>query len=174
MRDQPPAKLPDEQRFMFSINLAVRNEWDNIDLLRSSVQNCFHAVFADVDGCNAVAMVTGELLENAIKYGDWSDQHRPQQFRLHVSGDATTSTISVSSPVDPSSPHLATLMKTLDWLREQESPAAAYQAKLLAIASGQEQSESGLGLVRMAYEGDATFAAQVENDTLTVRAVLKL
>ena len=38
---------PDE--IGFSIDMTVRNEWRNVDLLRTSVQNCFTAVFADVD-----------------------------------------------------------------------------------------------------------------------------
>ena len=71
--------------FAFSIDLTVRNEWKNIDLLRTSVQNCFTAVFADLDGCHAIAMVTGELLENALKYGDWDSGDRAM-FRLRVHG----------------------------------------------------------------------------------------
>jgi len=47
--------------FGFSIDMTVRNEWRNVDLLRTSVQNCFTAVFADVDGCHAIAMVTGHV-----------------------------------------------------------------------------------------------------------------
>src|SRR5262249_4675535 len=61
-----------DSRFAFSIDLPIRSDWANVDLLRTSVQNCFTAVFSEVDGCQALAMVTGELLENAIKYGDWS------------------------------------------------------------------------------------------------------
>jgi len=165
---------PDKRHFAFAINLAVRNEWDNIDLLRSSVQNCFLAVFADVDGCNAVAMVTGELLENAIKYGDWSQPSSPQQFRLDVKGDAEKSVVTVSSPTAPEGKHLDNLMQILKWIDEQESPAAAYQAKLLAIAAGEIEADSGLGLVRMAYEGNCTFSAAVEDGCLTVAAEIKL
>ena len=51
--------MPMKDEFGFSIDLTVRSEWRNIDLLRTSVQNCFTAVFADVDGCHAIAMVTG-------------------------------------------------------------------------------------------------------------------
>ena len=45
--------------FNFSIDLPVRSEWSNVDLLRTSVQNCFTAVFSDIDGCQALAMVSG-------------------------------------------------------------------------------------------------------------------
>jgi len=34
----------------FSLDLPVRNEWSNVELLRTSVQSCFTAVFSDVQG----------------------------------------------------------------------------------------------------------------------------
>src|SRR6188472_1509324 len=77
----PEVRMSKPDDFGFSIDLTVRNEWKNIDLLRTSVQNCFIAVFADLDGCHAIAMVTGELLENALKYGDWTGGDRAI-FRL--------------------------------------------------------------------------------------------
>ena len=84
--------------FGFSIDLTVRNEWKNIDLLRTSVQNCFIAVFADLDGCHAIAMVTGELLENALKYGDWASGDRAM-FRLRVHGSEGNIEVSVQNPL---------------------------------------------------------------------------
>ena len=84
--------------FGFSIDLTVRNEWKNIDLLRTSVQNCFIAVFADLDGCHAIAMVTGELLENALKYGNWSSAERAM-FRLRVVGNQGNIEVSVQNPL---------------------------------------------------------------------------
>src|SRR5262249_37618116 len=81
----PEVRMNKNDDFGFSIDLTVRNEWRNIDLLRTSVQNCFIAVFADFDGCHSIAMVTGELLENALKYGDWTRGDRAM-FRLRVQG----------------------------------------------------------------------------------------
>src|SRR5215813_2600312 len=60
--------------FNFSIDLPVRSEWSNVDLLRTSVQNCFTAIFSDIEGCHALAMVTGELIENPVKDGDHNAQ----------------------------------------------------------------------------------------------------
>ena len=34
-----------EQQFGFSIDVPVRNEWANVSLLVTSVQNCFNAMF---------------------------------------------------------------------------------------------------------------------------------
>jgi hypothetical protein len=72
-------------RFGFSIDLPVRNDWRNVDLMRSSIQSCFTAVFRDLDGCHAMSMVTGELLENAMKYGHWGESEQVFRLRLQSS-----------------------------------------------------------------------------------------
>ena len=69
--------------FNFSIDLPVRSEWANVDMLRLSVQNCVTTMFSDIEGCRSLAMVTGELIENAIKYGDWHGDE-DQRFQLRV------------------------------------------------------------------------------------------
>jgi hypothetical protein len=124
--------------FAFSIDLTVRNEWKNIDLLRTSVQNCFTAVFADLDGCHAIAMVTGELLENALKYGNWSQMDRTM-FRLRVSGGAENVEISVQNPAKSEDPQASALRKSIDWINSFPKPEAAYRARMLQIA--QEDTE---------------------------------
>ena len=161
---------PDD--FGFSIDLTVRNEWKNIDLLRTSVQNCFIAVFADLDGCHAIAMVTGELLENALKYGDWSNANRAM-FRLRVHGREGNIEVSVQNPLKASDPHAESLQASLEWLNSYPKPEAAYRARMLQIA--QEDSDaapSKLGLVRIAFEGNCRISARVDNGAVTVTAVL--
>lgn len=159
--------------FGFSIDLTVRNEWKNVDLLRTSVQNCFIAVFADVDGCHAIAMVTGELLENALKYGDWANADRAM-FRLRVHGREGNIEVSVQNPLKPSDPNAASLMASLEWLGSFAKPEQAYRARMLQIA--QEDAESApskLGLVRIAFEGNCRISARVDNGAVTVTALLQ-
>lgn len=158
--------------FGFSIDLTVRNEWKNIDLLRTSVQNCFIAVFADLDGCHAIAMVTGELLENALKYGDWTTGDRAM-FRLRVHGREGNIEVSVQNPLKGSDAKAAALMTALEWLNGYAKPEQAYRARMLQIA--QEDSDaapSRLGLVRIAAEGNCRITANVDHGTVTVTAVL--
>jgi len=84
-------------------------------LLRTSVQNCFIAVFADLDGCHTLAMVTGELLENALKYGDWSSANRAM-FRLRVVGRQRNTEVSVQNPINGGH-HTEKLLATLEWIK---------------------------------------------------------
>lgn len=163
--------------FSFSIDLPIRSDWANVDLLRTSVQNCFTAVFSDIDGCHALAMVTGELLENAIKYGDWSGDDGGA-FRLRVWGEGArgqsahrSAHVSVENPVKPNDPHVADMMKTLTWINSFATAKEAYRQKLLEIAASRdEMSPSRLGLVRIAYEGSCTLSAELHGNMLRVTA----
>jgi hypothetical protein len=159
----------------FSIDMTVRNEWRNVDLLRTSVQNCFTAVFADVDGCHAIAMVTGELLENALKYGDWVSGDRAM-FRLRVRGSSNSVVeVSVQNPLSDSDANAANLYKAIEEINSFAKPEQAYRARMLQIAQNEEEtSPSRLGLVRIAFEGNCKLAAKIENGTVTVTAALDL
>lgn len=159
--------------FGFSIDLTVRNEWKNIDLLRTSVQNCFIAVFADLDGCHAIAMVTGELLENALKYGNWASGERAM-FRLRVVGNEGNIEVSVSNPLKLDDTNAQQLMTSLEWINSFATPEAAYRARMLQIAQDDsgDSAPSRLGLVRIAFEGNCRLSAKIEKGNVTVSAVL--
>jgi len=156
--------------FVFAIDLTFRNEWRNIDLLSTSVQNCFLAVFADVDGCHTIAMVTGELLENALKYGDWVAGDRAM-FRLRVGSNEGDVEVSVQSPVKQNDSSATSLLEQVTWIESFGDPAQAYRARMLAIANDeQDVAPSRLGLVRIAFEGNCRLSAIVEHDAVTVTA----
>ena len=163
--------IPDD--FGFSIDLTVRNEWKNIDLLRTSVQNCFIAVFADLDGCHAIAMVTGELLENALKYGNWHSGDRAM-FRLRVHGKDGNIEVSVQNPLKKDDQNASALMQSIEWLNSYPKPEAAYRARMLQIAQEDSVDAVGskLGLVRIAFEGNCRLTAKIEKGTVTVSALL--
>jgi hypothetical protein len=162
---------PDETDFAFNIDVPVRSEWRNVNLLVTSVQNCWNAMFANVDGSQTIAMVTGELLENAIKYGSWKTG---DLFRLNVSGRPGEAKVVVENP--SSEPHITNLQKTLKWLRSFSSPADAYRAKLLEIASTPPNAGiSQLGLARITYEATCDLEATVDGSGIVrVTANLKL
>jgi hypothetical protein len=159
-----------EAEFAFKIDVPVRNEWANVSLLVTSVQNCFNAMFSDVDGSQTVAMVTGELLENAIKYGCWTAGDH--YLRLNVGGGARRARVSVENPVDAAD--VSDLQRTLDWIKEFPSAEHAYRARLLALAQTTDPDVSKLGLVRMAYEGRCMLAAELLDGTVRVTAELTL
>lgn len=160
--------------FNFSIDLPVRSDWANVDLLRTSVQSFFTAIFSDVENCYSLAMVTGELIENAIKYGDWNGAN-DQRFRLRVWGEGRQARVSVENPVHGGGVKAEEVLDTLGWMRGFASPSDAYRAKLLEIAAtDREHGNSKLGLVRIAYEGNCTLTAELVRGVLRVQAELTM
>jgi hypothetical protein len=155
--------------FSFSLSLPVRNEWDNVTLVRSSVQYCFVAAFDDApEHLQTLGMVTGELVENAIKYGDWSGPNRT--FRLDVAGKEGKVRINVYSPISETT-DVERLLALIQWINTFEAPAQAYRARLLEVASEPREAElSRLGLVRIAYEANAKLDADVSQGILNVSA----
>jgi hypothetical protein len=156
--------------YSFEIDVPVRNEWSNVTLLVTSVQNCFHAMFGNVDGSHTVAMVAGELLENAIKYGDWS-RGRPR-LRLVVAGSQAKARVTVENPALEDS--VGEVQRTLDWLQGFKSVDEAFRARLIAIAQTADPDVSKLGLVRIAYEGRCVIQASYEKNVLRVTAEVAL
>jgi hypothetical protein len=163
----------------FSIDLPIRSDWANVDLLRTSVRNCFTAIFNDIEGGYSLAMVTGELVENAIKYGYWTGATGAtgptgpdeQRFRLRLWGEGRHVHVSVENPVHGGDVQVEEVLKTLRWMRGFSSPSDAYRAKLLEIAAADhDRSNSKLGLVRIAYEGNCMLTAELTRGVLRVQA----
>lgn len=154
--------------FRFALDLPARNHWENVELLRTSVQSCVRAVLEDVAGSDALAMVTGELLENAIKHGCWRGDD--ELFRLRVWGDTRCGCVSVESPVGADA-DAQRVFDAIAWIRGFESPELAYQARMIEIAGAPRDGvSSGLGLPRIVYEGGCTLEAKLEDKTLSVTA----
>jgi hypothetical protein len=154
-------------QYEFRIELPVRNEWENIERVRSSVMEFFVAVFHDVHGCWSLANVAGELMENAMKYGLWSDADTHLYLRIH--GDDVAAQVEVQNPVDPAAPEVVELAETLTWLRGAADARTAFEERVVAAAA-RPSGQAKLGLARVAYEGECRVEAAVEGRMLKVIA----
>ena len=159
-------------KFEFRIELPVRNEWDAIEKVRVSVMECFTTVFRDVQNSTAIANVAGELMENAVKYGHWSEEGNTH-FLLRIWGDDAVAHIEVQSPVDPNAPELSELLGTVAELRAADNAADAYRRRLMDDARG-AVGMSKLGLARVAYEGDCALEAEMVGGWVKVLATTRL
>jgi hypothetical protein len=129
------------------LHLVLPSDWERIDSVREAVSRCAVAVFDDEELQNELAMVAAELLENAMKYGTSGND-----VLLVVGEEAGTLRVTVTNAVEPDSPHLTALRNRVDWLHGYPDAAEAYQQALAEIYGGNLDG-SGLGLVRIAYEG---------------------
>ena len=160
----------------FLIDLPIRNEWSHVDLLRVTVQNCLTLLFSETEGCEAVAMVAGELLENAVKYGDWTGVS--QVLRVSVEGEGKLLRVMVENPVRREGEDVKELLRVIAMLgasSSREEREEAYRARLIELAASDELSSSRLGLLRIAYEGNCTLRAKIlENGNLCTTAEMQI
>ncbi len=164
---RPPPVVP---AVNFHLELPIEPQWQNVDLLRLAILNCLHAVFGDPELSESVGIVTSELLENAIKYGDWAQG--PKKFLvLSARGSGDEVVIDVASPVTSGSPHLANVASTIDWITKFPTAREAYVARMRMIAE-EPDGQSRMGLVRIAYEGPCQIAAKHDAGMLHVHATI--
>ena len=157
----------------FRLGLPIQPSWQNVDLLRVAILNCLSAVFGDRELGESVGIVTSELLENAIKYGDWSPGNsRP--LAVTVVGGGGEVNIEVASPIAAGSTHLERIDGLLAWIRRFPTARDAYIARMEAIAEEPDKTgESRMGLVRIAYEGPCSIEAEAEGGLLRVKATIR-
>lgn len=154
---------------LFQMEVPITPQWPHIELLRSSVLNLLATMFQDSEFCHSVGMITSELLENAVKYGDWSGDRT--SFKLKVSGDETAVEVMVANPVQTGGKDLAELDRTLTFLAGHADPQEAYLERLRQVAEREDgDGTSRLGLTRIAYEGRCAISADVDEGILHVRA----
>jgi hypothetical protein len=150
-----------------------QSAWQKVEPIRVAILNCLSAVLGDRELGEAVGIVTSELLENAIKYGDWS-RDEGRSLTVTVLGMGREVDVEVASPVGVESAHLARLQELLAWIRHFPSTREAYIARMRAIADeANPRGESRMGLVRIAYEGPCAIEANEDAGLLTVRATIR-
>lgn len=107
----------------------------------------------DRDEVYALTMAASELLENAVKYGDWARAPN-EHIGLSIEVAPRSVTVEVQCPTADDLQPLRRLDEQIQWIRGFQSPFEAYVERLkLVSARGADLGESGLGLIRIAYEG---------------------
>jgi len=131
-----------------ALDIVIPPDWGKIDPAREAVGLLVLAVSGDGDIRDAVAMVSEELLENAIKYSTPGTS-----VGLTLRDDGAGVLVAVTNTVEEGSAHLPKLCERIDWIRTFPTAAAAYQAAIERVYLMTEGGESGLGIARAAYEG---------------------
>ena len=149
-----------------TLSVELQPEWRNVTRASEAVALLVQGTYGDSDLRDAIAMVSAELLENAIKYAD------PQKLvRLAIHDDLSAIVVEVTNAVVQQD-EIERLAARLDWLNQHPDPAAAWlEALTLATAGSTNPTRPGLGILRIAYEGGSRVDyAITEPGTLTVRA----
>jgi hypothetical protein len=134
------------------MELELAPDWDTIKATWEPCMEHLSQQGLDADAAYALCMVVQELLENAVKYGTFGPGR--EHIRLGVTSRSDTLTVEVRTPLEPDSAQLERLDSMVQWIRGFQSPFEAYVERLKEVASrSYGNEESGLGLVRVAYEG---------------------
>jgi len=157
---------------MSNTTFNIKPVWGELENVRDNIRNFLEQQNVPADDVYSGVMITSELVENAIKYGDESDSPDIQVYAEFEKGEIT---IEVRNHIrDSEDENLQKLDRAIQWVNGFQFPFEAYIEKLKYVSSKNlEEGESGLGLVRIAYEGHANIDFYVdENETLCISAVL--
>lgn len=149
------------------LKFTVPPVWDELDTIRSRTATFLNEGGFDEDTVYALAMVACELSENATKYGAFTPPST-RTLDVHITVDPRSVVIEVQNPVAATDDvHLARLDQVIQWIRGYQDPFEAYVERLREV-SGQslDWNESGLGLVRIAYEGQAVLDFYVNDENI--------
>ncbi len=155
-----------------SIEFNVEPDWDEIEKIRNQSVDFLQSHRFSDDTVHSLSMIISELIENGLKYGDFKLIENKIVVTIKI--ESRNVTIEVFNPVDGGAqPHLVRLDKMIQWIRGYQDPFEAYIERLKEVSKKPIfDTESGIGLVRIAYEGKALLDFFVsENNMLNVSVV---
>jgi hypothetical protein len=157
------------------LTLRFEPDWAEVEGVRQRSVAFLREQGFEADVVDAVSMVACELTENAVKYGHFHDGAEAIGVTLTCAPKAVT--VEVQSPVDDSKGIGVTKLDyMIQWIRGHQDPFEAYLGRLKEVSAQHMTSpESGLGLVRIAYEGHSILDFYVDNrNILFISAVYPL
>lgn len=138
--------------------------WSPLAALRGAID----ATFPDADSelVDAIRMAACELGENVLKYGEPVDGIAG---RVTVSRTEDGAEIrAVNRLTNPErAAHLSAVMKRIT---ESHDLRASFEERMMQIMQDPMQESTGLGLLRIAYEGRFRLSASHQEGTLTIVA----
>ena len=157
------------------LKLDIEPDWNEVDAVRERSATFLREHGLATEAIDALSMVACELTENAVKYGRFDG--RAEKIGVTVQVAQRSVTVEVKSPVaDADDEAVAKLDYMIQWIRGYQDPFEAYIERLKEVSAQQmTSSESGLGLVRIAYEGHSILDFYVDDQNiLAVSAVYPL
>ena len=152
--------------------LTLKPKWERIESVRIAGDQFLTRAGVSAEKVQAVTMVISELIENAIKYGCYSTSADKIVAKINL--DENIITVEVLNPVEKGNyHHLKELDRVIQWIRGFQNPFEAYIERVQEVSRKPlKDEESGLGLARIAYEGQSIIDFFLNEDNqLSVSAV---
>jgi hypothetical protein len=157
------------------LRLQIEPDWEKVDHVREHSAVFLREQGVSIEAIDAVTMVVCELTENAVKYGRFDGGAGTISVTVTLGSRAVTA--EVKSPVAHADEEaVAKLDYMIQWIRGFQDPFEAYLERLKEVSAQHMSSpESGLGLVRIAYEGHSILDFYIDDQNLlAVSAVYPL
>ena len=147
-----------------SVNVSLPHTWDHIRQIRTKVGDALKD--ANPSLRSAAVMVTSELVENAVKYGE--DVRAAPQIGVALEIGPDTIVIRVrNGSADERA--VGALKQRVDEIMSAPDKSVLYLARLEELMA--EPTETGrLGLYRIAFEGEFDIAFSYVNQVVTMTA----
>lgn len=158
------------------LKMELTTNWDEMGSVYDRAAQYFASSGLSEDAANTYTMVVCELVENGIKYGQ-AIEGEHGSVQVHVEVKNRTVTIQVTNAVGKTTRnHLPDLDRTIQWVRGYQDPFQAFVERMKEISREPVNlPKSGLGIVRVAYEGRAALDFILgEDDRLSVLAVSRI
>jgi hypothetical protein len=153
-----------------ALELRLPPRWDALPSAWEPCRKTLRDAGLRDDDVYSLCMVAQELLENAVKYGEFEDDGDAVGLAIGVTGEEVT--IEVRNRVSSEPGRLRKFDQAVQWIRGFQDPFEAYVEKMKsASAHHYAEGKSGLGLARMAYEGRCIVDFYLDEQELAVSAV---
>ena len=159
---------------MLNLNVAMNANWENTGYIQEATWNLISCTINDETRAHSISMICTELVENAVKYGD-SDYQGKDAIKFNMKGSESEIIIEVKNKIkDEQEANVRRLDETIQWIRGYQNPFEAYMDRLYWAAKS-TGDESMMGMVRMAYEGQAILDFYLnENNEIAISATVQL
>jgi len=149
----------------------IRPDWQEIESVRDSAESFLKSKGLSGDIIESITMVISELTENAIKYGMPAETPPRSIIELSIEVKEQAIIIQVSNQLNTTDHNcFERLNNCINWIHRYENPFEAYVDRIKLIDASSNAKTSGLGLARIAYEGECAINCYLNECTVTVKA----
>jgi anti-sigma regulatory factor (Ser/Thr protein kinase) len=139
-----------------------------VSIVRRFVSDVYGRLLGDPEATSRIALATHELLENAVKYS--LDGTMTVRIAVEPADGGCRLCIRMINRAAPA--QIASVRTIIDGMASSPDPIAYYQRLMREAA--QRTHGSGLGLARIAAEGEMTMEYSLSGDELTLIATAPL
>jgi len=148
------------------IRISIEPTWNIVLNINDRIDDLFPDISKDVS--ESIRMISTELVENAVKYGEKVDALTGIDFALVRSSNEIIVKVANGVLIED---NVNRVIKNIDKIRNCADPSVLYIERLMELLESKNTEVSELGLYRIAYEGDCAVDYEYASNVLTITAI---